>query len=116
MPRNSRKFKICGNLRGRGEGHPEDQDKLEGVVKGEPVNGVNGALENTGKGSVQLLGLSELLAPGGPHLRQERIDHPVLRYRVSQNSPETSRLAASGFRIEKKSGGAYRQPLFAKLA
>jgi len=37
------------------ESHPENGDKLEGVVEWEPVDGIDGALENS----------------------QERIDHPV---------------------------------------
>jgi len=33
-----------------GKGHPEDEDKLEGVVEGEPVNSVDRALKNSQKG------------------------------------------------------------------
>lgn len=29
-----------------GEGHPENKDELEGVVEGEPVDGVDGALDD----------------------------------------------------------------------
>ena len=32
------------------EGHPEDKDELEGVVEGEPVDGVDGALEEGQEG------------------------------------------------------------------
>lgn len=38
-----------GHVRGLGERHPEDQDELEGVVEGEPVDGVDGGLENAGQ-------------------------------------------------------------------
>jgi len=40
---------------GLGKSHPQNKDKLEGVVKGEPVDGVDSALKDS----------------------QERIDHPV---------------------------------------
>jgi len=33
-----------------GKSHPEDEDELEGVVEGEPVAGVDGALENGQEG------------------------------------------------------------------
>lgn len=34
------------DLPGLGKSHPQGQDELEGVVEWEPVNGVDGALEN----------------------------------------------------------------------
>jgi len=33
-----------------GKGHPQDEDELEGVVEGEPVDGVDSALENGQEG------------------------------------------------------------------
>ena len=33
-----------------GQGHPEHKDELEGVVEGEPVDGVDGALKNGQEG------------------------------------------------------------------
>jgi hypothetical protein len=42
-------------LRSLGERHPQNEDELKGVVEGEPVNGVDGALKH----------------------RQERVDDPV---------------------------------------
>ena len=36
------------NSPGLGKGHPQDQDKLEGVVEGEPVDGANHALKDAG--------------------------------------------------------------------
>jgi len=32
---------------GHGQGHPQDQDELEDVVEGEPVNGINDALKDS---------------------------------------------------------------------
>lgn len=34
------------DLRSLGEGHPQDQNELEGVVEGEPVDSVNSALKH----------------------------------------------------------------------
>jgi len=35
---------------GLGKSHPKDKDELEGVVEGEPVNGINCALEESQEG------------------------------------------------------------------
>jgi hypothetical protein len=57
---------VCGNIRGRGESHPKDQDELEGVVEREPVDGVYGALKDTGRGVSTAVARSELLARENP--------------------------------------------------
>jgi hypothetical protein len=38
-----------GDLLGLGKSHPENEDKLEGVVEGEPVHGADSALEDAKK-------------------------------------------------------------------
>jgi hypothetical protein len=67
------------NLLGLGESHPEDKDELEGVVEGEPVDGTDGALEDTSGKSV--FGQRRWLLLGS--LLQEGVDNPVLSELVS---------------------------------
>lgn len=38
-------FDAC-NLRGLGKSHPQDENKLESVVEGEPVNGVDSTFKD----------------------------------------------------------------------
>lgn len=64
------------DLRSLGEGHPDDEAELEGVVEGEPVNGVESGL-NDG---------------------EEGVDNPVLSSRISITTFELLPLTSRNLR------------------
>lgn len=96
-----------GNSRGLGQSHPEDQDELEGVVEGEPVNGIDHALKHAG---VLISWSCRAISTRMGHLREESKRDPVLRGKDVSNQQRASGELGKAF------CSTYRQPLQHVLA